>query len=81
MAKNKKFDTSLKIRKKYSKMAFVGKFGEFDYSEPRVLGEMTKEELEAFYYAHGPKARQRYLVGKPAVKATNIEELPIKPEE
>ena len=79
--KEKNFDNSLRVRKKFQSMVFMGKIGAFEYSEPRKLGDMSKEELEAFYYAHDVKTRTRYLVGTPEEKKIDKETLPIKPEE
>ena len=82
MAKSKnKIEMTLKVRKKFEDMLFLGKAGKFDYSEPRRLGDMSKEELEAFYYAHDLKTRTRYLAGQPEPIKVEKEELPIKPKE
>lgn len=80
MAK-KKVTTELKVRKKYLHMAFAGTNGKFQYDEPRILGDMSQEELEEFYHSHDKKTVQRYLVGQPAPKKEKKEDLPVKPEE
>lgn len=80
MAKSK-MTTDLRIREKYKKMFFVGTNGKFQYDEPRMLGDMSDEELEEFYYSHDAKTVNMYLIGQPKAKKVNKEELPIKPEE
>ena len=66
MAKKKKkaFDNILTVRQKYKSLAFVGTCGKFQFDEPRILGEMTLEELVEFKLSHDEKTVGRYLVGE-----------------
>lgn len=81
MAKKKKetFKNILRVREKYKALAFVGTCGKFQFDEPRILGEMTLEELVEFQLSHDTKTAGRYLVGEipPDFKH---DATPIKPE-
>jgi len=66
MAKKKKkaFENILRVREKYKHLAFVGTCGKFQFDKPRILSEMTIEELVEFKLSHDAQTAGRYLVGE-----------------
>jgi len=80
MAKKKKFDNTLRVRKKFEDLAFIGTSGKFQYSEPKPLKEFSIEELIEFKNSHDEKTVNRYLVGEiPKDTKNPAEDLPKKP--
>ena len=80
MAKKKKFDNTLRVRKKYEDLAFIGTSGKFQYDEPKLLKDFSIEELIEFKNSHDEKTVNRYLVGEiPKDTKKPAEDLPKKP--
>ena len=80
MAKKKKNENVLRVRKKFENLAFIGTSGKFQYDEPKLLKEFSIEELIEFKNSHDDKTVNRYLVGEiPKDTKKPAEDLPKKP--
>ena len=47
MAKKKKNENLLRVRKKFENLAFIGTSGKYQYDEPKLLKDFSIEELSA----------------------------------
>lgn len=79
MSKKKKFDNTLRVKKKFEDLAFIGTSGKFQYSEPKLLKDFSLEELIEFKKAHNEKTVNRYLIGEIPKDTKPAEDLPKKP--
>ncbi len=80
MAKKKKNENLLRVRKKFENLAFIGTSGKFEYDEPKLLKDFSIEELIEFKNSHDEKTVNRYLVGEiPKDTKKPAEDLPKKP--
>jgi hypothetical protein len=79
MAKKKKNENVLRVRKKFENLAFIGTSGKFQYDEPKLLKEFSIEELIEFKNSHDEKTVNRYLVGEIPKDTKKPEDLPKKP--
>ena len=80
MAKKKKNENLLRVRKKYEDLAFIGTSGKYQYDTPKLLKDFSIEELIEFKNSHDEKTVNRYLVGEiPKDTKKPAEDLPKKP--
>ncbi len=80
MAKKKKNQNLLRVRKKFENLAFIGTSGKYQYDEAKLLKDFSIEELIEFKNSHDEKTVNRYLVGEiPKDTKKPAEDLPKKP--